>query len=150
MTRHTALTTMVPAIAAIASLWAAPVVAADGRAPYSCGTGTLLNVERVTDTIPVESVTIVHSRRDRRGRRVEWIERTPSERRDRRYLITIEFDDVTYTGESSANAPWDFNPTRLVINDDVDVCIDRNRLVVQRPDGKSYKATIVHAVRERP
>jgi hypothetical protein len=144
------MTTVVPAIATIALLWATPVVAADGRTPYSCGTGTLVDVERVTDTIPVESVTIVHRRRDHRGRRVEWIERTPSERQDRRYVVTIQFDSVTYIGESSANAPWDFNPTRLVINDDIGVCIDRNRLVVQRPDGKTYKATIVHAVRERP
>ena len=43
--------------------------------------------------------------------------RAPLERQSKKYLVTVRLNDLVYTGESSGNAFWDFNPTRLVIND---------------------------------
>ena len=127
-----------------ASLW---TTASAAEPPYTCGTGTLLDVEVVTETIPTASTTVIRSKRNRHGRREERIYTTPSERQETTYVVTIQLDDMRYVGQSSGNNFWDFDPTRLVINDPVGVCIDRNRIVVQRPDGKSYKAKIVRAAR---
>ncbi len=128
-----------------ALLWAAPAAA---ETSYACGSATLLDVELVSEVIPTEHVRVVRGRRDRHGRRDTWTERTTGVREKKNYLVTVQLDDVQYVGESSADAPWDFNPMRLVINDTIDVCVERNRLVLTRPDGKHYRATIVRAVRD--
>ncbi len=58
---------------------------------------------------------------------------------------------MRYVAKSSGNLPWNYNPTRMVINDPMGVCVDRKQLIVtRRPDGKTYKATIVRASREIP
>jgi len=53
---------------------------------------------------------------------------------------------MTYTARSSGNF-WNFDPTRLVINDPIGACVDRNQLILRRPDGKDYRARIVRTVR---
>jgi hypothetical protein len=53
---------------------------------------------------------------------------------------------MSYTAQSSGNF-WNFDPTRLVINDPIGLCVDRNQIILRRPDGKDYKAKIVRAVR---
>ena len=100
----------------------------------------------MTDTIPVETVIITKTKRNKRGHREERTYVSPGSRESKSYLVTIQLDDMRYTAESSGNF-WDFNPTRLVVNDQIGVCIDKNKLVVKRPDGKNYKASIVRVVR---
>ena len=113
----------------------------------TCGTATLRDVEVVTGRVPTPSIATVHDTR-RRGRgRDGFMVVTPGERRDRRYLVTIELDDMTYTGESAGNAFWEFNPTRLVINDPIEACVAKDTLRLRRPDGKDYKTKIVRALR---
>ena len=131
---------LMTALLSTAAAYAAPADA--------CGTATLLDVELVSEAIPTEHVRVVRGRRDRHGRRDTWVERTPGIREKKNYLVTLQLGDVRYVGESSADAPWDFNPMRLVINDDIDVCVERDRLVLTRPGGKHYRATIVRAVRD--
>ena len=41
------------------------------------------------------------------------------------------------------------SPSRLVINDPIGVCVERNQIILRRPDGKDYKAKIVRAIRTR-
>ena len=55
------------------------------------------------------------------------------------YVVTVRLDDMVHTGESSANWPWDFNPTRFVINDSVQACVSKDRLRLRRQDGKDYE-----------
>jgi hypothetical protein len=55
---------------------------------------------------------------------------------------------VIYTGESSGNEFWQFDPSRLVINDPIDACVSDGRLRLRRPDGKEYKTKIVRVVRD--
>ena len=124
---------------------AAPLWAAD--TPYVCGTGTLRDVEAITETIATRRETRVRVTKTRKGDIVERIESSPGERREKSYLVTVEIDDMVYTGRSSGDLPWNFNPTRLVVNDAIGVCVNGSQLILKRPDGKNYKLQIVRAVR---
>jgi hypothetical protein len=56
-------------------------------------------------------------------------------------------NDVLYPGESSGDGFWNFNPTTLVLNDEVYACVTKDKLRLTRPDGMDYTTSIVRAVR---
>src|SRR5688572_23217913 len=87
------------------------------------GLETLLDIELVSEAIPTETSASCAA-----AAIPGWNKRPASEKKN--YLVTIQRDP-------SADAPWEFNPMRLVVNDAIDVCVDRNRLVLSRPDGKA-------------
>ena len=119
---------------------------ASAEAPRTCGTATLRDVEAVTEILPADSHTRVVARTNKRGEREMDAYTYAGERHDTTYMVTVEFGDMSYTARSAGNF-WNFNPTRLVINDPIGICVDRTRIMLRRPDGKDYKATIVRAVR---
>ena len=129
-------------------LQAQPSVAKD--APYTCGTGRLLDVEMVKDVVSNGTTTVTTSKRNKKGERKEYTTTSPDEHTEKTYFITIALNDMRYVARSSGNLPWNFNPTRMVINDPIGVCVDRKYVMVTRPDGKTYKASIVRVSREAP
>lgn len=139
-----------PAVLTIAAFVAAAmaVPAAVAAQTSTCGTARLLDVEAVTELIAQGTTTSVHEKRKKSGEREVRVYTTPAERQNKRYLVTVRLDDLLYTGESSGNMFWDFDPTRLVINDPVDACVYKDRLILKRPDGKEYKTKVVRTVRD--
>lgn len=133
-------------LAAAALLHAQPSYA--GETSFTCGTGRLVDVELVTDVVSNGTTSVTTTKRNRRGERREYTHTSPSEHTEKTYFITVELDDMRYVAKSSGNLPWNYNPTRMVINDPIGVCIDHKRLVISRPGGKTYKASIVRATRE--
>jgi hypothetical protein len=127
-------------------VYAATAAAADRSA--ACGTGTLEDVEMVTEAVPQVAITTVRDKRRRPGEREQIALTTPAERQDKKYVVTVRLDDMVYTGESSANWFWDFNPTRFVINDLVQICVSKDRLRLRRPDGKDYETKIIRVARD--
>jgi hypothetical protein len=127
-------------------VYAATAAAADRSA--ACGTGTLEDVEMVTEAVPQVAITTVRDKRRRPGEREQIALTTPAERQDKKYVVTVRLDDMVYTGESSANWFWDFNPTRFVINDLIQICVSKNRLRLRRPDGKDYETKIIRVARD--
>lgn len=127
-------------------VYASSAAAADR--PAACGLATLENVEVVTDTVHQATITTARDTRKKPGEWEHVAMTTPAERQDKKYVVTVRLNDVTYTGESSGSWFWDYNPTRLVINDSVQACISKDRLHLRRPDGKDYKTKIVRVVRE--
>ena len=116
-----------------------------------CGTAMLRDVEVVTARVPQSTITIARSKpksESRPGERVADVYTTPAERQTKTYLVTVRLNDVVYTGESSGNEFWQFDPTRLVINNPIDACVSDGRLRLRRPDGKEYKTKIVRVVRD--
>jgi len=63
------------------------------------------------------------------------------------YVLTVRVGDMTYTAEHIKNLIFGYNPTDMVVNDPVSVSIQKNNLVLIRPDGKEYKTTIVRIER---
>ena len=101
--------------------------------------------------VPQSTITSVHTRpKDGRkpGDRTVDVYTTPSERETKTYLVTVRINDRLYVGKSSGDWFWEFDPTRLAINDPVDACVSGDTLRLRRPDGKDYKAKIVRVVRD--
>jgi hypothetical protein len=73
---------------------------------------------------------------------------TPLERETKSYLVTVRMTDRVYVGRSSGDWFWEFDPTRLVINDPIDACVSKDTLGLRRPDGREYKTKIVRVVRD--
>jgi hypothetical protein len=63
------------------------------------------------------------------------------------YVLTVTVGDITYTTEHIKNLFFGYNPTDMVVNDAVTVSVQKNKLVLIRPDGKEYKTTIVRTER---
>jgi hypothetical protein len=116
-----------------------------------CGTAMLRDVEVVTSRVPQSTITSVQKKPEngkRPGEREVDVYTTPTERQTKTYLVTVRLNDLVYTGQSSGNWFWDFDPTQLVINDPIGACISKGTLRLRRPDGKDYKTKIVHVVRD--
>ena len=129
----------------LTALLLCPLPAA-AQTPYKCGMAVLHDVEAVVETFAVPTTTHVKTKRGKHGREEAVVVTSTGERQEKNYLMTIELEDIRYTVQSSGNF-WNFDPTRLVINDPIGVCVDGNRVVVKRPDGKDFKAKIVRAAR---
>jgi hypothetical protein len=116
-----------------------------------CGTAMIRDVEVVTSRVPQSTITSVQKKPEngkRPGEREVDVYTTPTERQTTTYLVTVRLNDLIYTGQSSGNWFWDFDPTQLVINDAIGACISKDTLRLRRPDGKDYKTKIVHVVRD--
>jgi hypothetical protein len=127
-------------------VFASSAEAAEQRA--ACGVATFEDVQVVTATVPQATITATRDERRKPGERQRVAVTTASETTDRKYQVTVRLNGLVYTGESSGNWFWDFNPTRLVINDPVPACVSNGRLTLTRPDGKDYKLKIVRVVRD--
>jgi len=124
----------------------APTSALAERA--ACGMGRLEDVEVVTELVPQPTMTTARVKPRKPGAH-DWVGyTTPGARLSKRYLVTVRLDDTVYTAESSGDAFWNFNPARLVINDEIHACVAKDRLRLTRPDGKDYSTKIVRAIRE--
>jgi len=138
---------VIAAAIALAAVAASPAVAQTA----GCGTGILTDVEVVVARVPQSTITSVHTRpTDGRkpGDRTVDAYTTPSERETKTYLVTVRLNDRVYVGRSSGDWFWEFDPTRLVINDPIETCVSRDTLRLRRPDGTDYKTKIVRVVRD--
>jgi len=116
-----------------------------------CGTGTLKDVEVVTARVPQSTITSVHKKLKKAMKPGEGevdAYTTPAERQTKTYRVTVRLNDLVYTGQSSGNEFWNFDPTRLVINDPIAACVSKGTLRLRRSDGKDYKTKIVRVVRD--
>src|SRR5262249_46041272 len=130
-------------------LGAALLVPPSARAQdATCGMGRLEDVEVVTQFVPQATITTARGKHRRPDAHDWFVYTTPIERLSKRYLVTVRLNDIVYTGESSGDAFWNFNPTRLVINDAIPACVTEDKLRLTRPDGKDYTTKIVRAIRD--
>ena len=115
-----------------------------------CGMATLEDVDVATTLVPIGTVTTGRNKPGKPGIRDWHVYTSPASRVSKSYLVTVRLNDMLYTGESSGDGFWTFNPGTLVVNDGIYVCVAKDRLRITRPDGKDYSAKIVRAVRGVP
>ncbi len=113
----------------------------------ACGIGTLIDVQSHVEVI--QDGTIEHSRETVRknGRREYDSYSLPNVRKLTTYTVTIMLGELTYTAQSEPRIGFGFKPTSLVINDPIGACVRGSTLVLERPDGKEYRAHILRAAR---
>jgi hypothetical protein len=116
--------------------------------PANCGTAMVEDVEAVTEFVPQTTFTTYREKRRKPGDRGGFAVTTPAERRSKKYLIKVRLNDMLYTAESSGDGFWQFDPRRFVINDPIQACVTKDRLLLRRADGKEYKPRIVRTARE--
>ena len=118
---------------------------AEAQSLYTCGDGTVRNVQTVVEMVagpPVVSVP------DRWGEPVQHVELIPAAPREA-YVVTVELFNVKYTAESFTNVPENFNPTKLTENEPISICVNRDRMILDRRDGTDFRANLIRTERVR-
>ncbi len=110
-----------------------------------CQTGKLLDVQEITEFVP--TAQIGQARQNKNGKDWTMIVMPPT-RKQTTYVVIVALDGIIYTARSSGDF-WGYNPSRMIVDSEVEACVDSNKLVITRPDGKQYKPTIVRRERDR-
>ena len=111
-----------------------------------CSTGKLLDVQENVETVGTFQVGRAQEKRRSDGQR-EWTTFNPPATRQKiTYSVTVALDGMVYTGRSGGEF-WNYKPTSLTVNDPIPACVDGQNLILTRPDGKQYKASIVRRAR---
>jgi len=118
---------------------------AEAQSLYTCGDGTVRNVQTVVEMVAGPPVV---STPDRWGEPLQYVELMPAAPREA-YVVTVELFNVKYTAESFTNVPENFNPTKLTENEPISICVNRDRLVLDRRDGTDFRANLIRTERVR-
>ena len=115
-----------------------------GQDTAACQTGTLLDVREDIQYIPTVQVGRVHRNGNKDWTTVEL----PSARKQTMYTVTVALDGIIYTARSSGDF-WGYNPSKMIVGAELEACVEGNKLVIVRPDGKQYKPTITRRERDQ-
>lgn len=114
----------------------------------SCGTGKLVGLDTRIQTTAAMSTGHYEERVKKNGKKTLDGYTYSGDQTQEIYVLTIEIGDMIYTAENVKNLFFGYNPTDMVVNDPVEVCVEKNKLFLTRPDGKKYKTRIVRSERD--
>lgn len=118
---------------------------AEAQSLYTCGDGTVRNVQTVVEMVAGPPVV---SMPDRWGEPVQHVELLPAVPREA-YVVTVQLFNVKYTSESFTDVPENFDPTKLTENEPISVCVNRDRMILDRRDGTDFRANLIRTERVR-
>jgi hypothetical protein len=111
---------------------------AEAQSLYTCGDGTVRNVQTVVEMVAGPPVV---STPDRWGEPLQHVELMPAAPREA-YVVTVELFNVKYTAEY-------FTTTKLTENEPISICVNRDRLILDRRDGTDFRANLIRTERVR-
>jgi hypothetical protein len=114
----------------------------------ACGTGKLVGLDTRIQTTAGMNTAHYEERVKKNGKRTIDGYTYSGEQTQEIYVLTVAIGDMIYTAESLKNLFFGYNPTDMVVNDPIDVCVEKHKLVLTRPDGKKYKTRIVMSERD--
>lgn len=117
----------------------------DAQSLYTCGDGIVRSVQTVVEMVAGPPVV---SMPDRWGEPLQHVELMPAAPREA-YMVTVQLFNVKYTAEAFTDAPENFDPTRLSRNEVVSVCVNRDRMILDRRDGTDFRANLIRTERVR-
>jgi hypothetical protein len=115
-----------------------------GQAASACQIGKRLDIQEDIQYIPTVQIGRVHRSGNKDWTTVEL----PSARKQTTYTVKIALDGIIYTARSSGDF-WGYNPSNMIVGADLEACVEANKLVIARPDGKQYKPTITRRERDQ-
>jgi hypothetical protein len=65
------------------------------------------------------------------------------------YVVTVQLFNVKYTAESFTDVPENLDPTKLTENEPISICVNRDRLILDRRDGTDFRANLIRTERVR-
>lgn len=113
----------------------------------ACGTGTLVGLDTRNQNIAGMNTAHYDEKVKKNGKRTLDGYTYSGEQTQELYVLTVAIGDMLYTAESVKNLFFGYNPTDMVVNDPIEVCVEKNKLFLTRPDGKKYKTRIVRSER---
>jgi hypothetical protein len=120
------------------------VPASYAKTDPACQNGKLLDVQEITELLPIAQIG--QARQNKNSK--DWTTvTTPSTRKQTTYVVKVALDGIIYTARSSGEF-WAYKPSNMIVNSTVEACVDSNKLVITRPDGKQYKPTIIRRERD--
>ena len=114
-----------------------------------CRTGTLVGLDTRIQTIAGMNTGHYEEKVKKNGKRTVDGYTYNGEQTQETYVLTVAIGDMIYTAENVKNLFFGYNPTDMVVNDPVEACVEKNKLILTRPDGKKYKTRIVRSERDR-
>ena len=114
----------------------------------ACGTGTLVGLDTRTQTITGMNTGHYEEKVKKNGKKTIDGYTYSGEQTQDIYVLTVALGNMIYTAENVKNLFFGYNPTDMVVNDPIDVCVEKNKLVLTRPDGKKYRTRIVRSERD--
>jgi hypothetical protein len=118
---------------------------AEAQSLYTCGDGTVRKVQTVVEMVAGPPVVSVPDRWGEPGEHVELMPPVPREA----YVVTVQLFNVQYTAESFSDVRENFDPTKLTENDAVSICVNRDRMILDRRDGTDFRANLIRTERVR-
>ena len=118
---------------------------ANAQTLYTCGEGPVLSVQMITEM--VARPPVVHTI-DPLGEPQQIVEPAPDEPRQA-VLVTVQLFNVVYTGEAFAADADNFDATELQPDEMIASCVTRDHLILDRVDGREFRARIVRSERLR-
>ena len=106
---------------------------------YTCGDGSIRSVRMITEMVAQPPVVVTI---DPLGERQQLVERPPDEPRQA-VLVTVQLFNTLYTGEAFTADPENFDPTRIDESETISICVNRDRMILDRSDGTDFRANIV-------
>ena len=113
----------------------------------ACGIGRLVGLDTRIQTTAGMSMGHYEEKMKKNGKKTIDGYTYNGEQTQEIYVLTVAIGDMIYTAENLKNLFFGYNPTDMVVNDPVEVCIEKNKLFLTRPDGKKYKTRIVRSER---
>lgn len=112
-----------------------------------CQTGTLVGFDTRTTTTQGMRSEHYEEREKKNGKKAIDGYSFGGDQIQVTYVLTVKVGDLIYTAEHIKMVLFGYNPTDMIVNDPVEVCVENNKLVFTRHDGKKYKTTIVRVER---
>lgn len=120
-------------------------ISAQGLGP--CQPGTLVGLDTRSQTIEGMRNEHYEVKEKKNGKKVVDGYTYGGDRIEVTYVLTVAAGDMIYTAEHPKMLFFGYNPTDMVVNDPVNVCVQKNNLIFMRQSGKDYKTKIVRVER---
>ena len=113
----------------------------------SCRTGKLVGFDTKTQVVEGFRTEHYEEKTNKNGKKVTDGYSYGGTQTQVTYVLTVAVGEMTYAAEHPKALVFGYNPTDMIVNDPVNVRVEKNKLVFLRPNGKEYKTTIVRVER---
>ena len=116
---------------------------ANAQTLYTCGEGSVRTVRVITEIVAQPPVVTTI---DPLGEPQQLVERAP-DKALQAVLVTVQLFNAMYTGEAFTANPENFDATGLQQDETIATCVERDQLIINRGDGREFRARIVRSDR---
>jgi len=108
---------------------------ANAQTIYSCGQGTVRGAETLTEMVTPETITT------RSGTDDSYVIEIKDGQLRRTFVVTVQLGDRLYMSQA-AGASGTLDSASLEPGEPIDICVSRTEMLLERPDGSAYRASI--------